>query len=497
MLPKKSITSFINKQINQLLQKGLVLHQQGNLNGALKLYEQILKLQPNHFDALQLLGTIAGQTKNYQQSLDLISKALAINPNHVIGHYNLGQALQELKRFEEALICYSQAITIKPDYAEAYSNRGSVLHELMRFNEALTNFYKAIQINPGLSAKTYNNIGLSLLQLRRLDEAIASYQKAITIQPDYVQAHWNLSLAHLLSGNFKDGWLGYEFRWKNEEIKAIIVTRSFTQPLWLGAEPLKNKTILLYSEQGFGDTIQFCRYVPLVASLGAKVILEVQSPLVKLIAGLEGVNQIISTGDNLPDFDYQCPLLSLPLAFKTELQTIPKFSRYIKSDQDKLARWQLQLGKKTTPRIGIVWSGSLTHSNDHNRSLTLSQLLSYLPSNYEYISLQKEIRDIDQDTLTEHNEIKHFGNILQDFTDTAALCELMDIVLSVDTSVAHLAGALGVPTWVLLPYNPDWRWLLNRADSPWYPSMRLYRQPAIDDWNSVFDKIKSDLASIL
>jgi ADP-heptose:LPS heptosyltransferase len=234
-----------------------------------------------------------------------------------------------------------------------------------------------------------------------------------------------------------------------------------------------------------------------VSSLGAKVILEVQPPLVKLMDGLEGVNQIISTGDNLPDFDYQCPLLSLPLAFKTDLQTIPKFSGYIKRDQDKLARWQVQLGGKIKPRIGIVWSGRVSHKNDQNRSLTLAQLMSHLPSNYEYISLQKEIRDIDQETLTKHNEIKHFGNIVQDFTDTAALCELMDIVLSVDTSVAHLAGALGVPTWVLLPYNPDWRWLLNRDDSPWYPSMKLYRQPAINDWNSVFDRIKSDLASTL
>jgi hypothetical protein len=300
-------------------------------------------------------------------------------------------------------------------------------------------------------------------------------------------------LCHLLLGNFKDGWQGYEWRWKNKSIKSFKSNRSFPQPLWLGAESLAEKTILLHAEQGLGDTIQFCRYIPLVAQLGAKVILEVQRPLLKLFKDLEGVSQIIAAGDMLPAFDYQCPLLSLPLAFKTELHTIPPIAQHITSDTDKVTKWQTKLGEKTQPRVGLVWSGSAGHQNDHNRSLSLSQLLSHLPSNIEYVCLQKEIRAIDKELLAQHTQIKYFGDALEDFTDTAALCELVDLVISVDTSVAHLAGTLGKPAWVLVTLTPDWRWLLERDDSPWYPSVKVYRQDKANDWNGVLDRARSDL----
>jgi hypothetical protein len=303
-------------------------------------------------------------------------------------------------------------------------------------------------------------------------------------------------LCNLLTGNFKAGWLGYEWRWKVEDSTSFQINRHFSQPLWLGEESLTDKTILLYAEQGFGDTIQFCRYVSLVAQLGAKVILEVQRPLVKLLTGLQGVSQIIAWGDTLPAFDYQCPLLSLPLAFKTELHSIPSVPQHINSDREKVIKWQTQLDEKTKLRIGLVWSGSTLHKNDHNRSLVLSRLLQCLPSDIEYVSLQREIRDVDQEVLAQHPEIKYFGDALEDFTDTAALCELMDIVISVDTSVAHLAATLGKPTWVLLPFNPDWRWLLDRDDSPWYPSVKLYRQEKISDWDGVLDQVKIDLEKL-
>jgi tetratricopeptide (TPR) repeat protein len=685
-------------QLSKLIQQGLALHLEGELSEARKLYEQVLEFQPNHFDALQLLGTIAGQTKDFQKALELLSKALVINPHHILSHYNLGKALQELQRYREALISYDRAIAINPNYAEAHSNRGSVLHELKRFEEALVSYKKAYTINPELSALNHHNIGLSLQELKRhdealmsydraivinpnyaeahsnrgnvlhelerfeealisynnaitinpeqsaqtnhnvgltlqklkrypeailyyelaiknqsdfvdayishgdilhelkrfeealvsyqnalnfkpkfaevycaigdtlnelkrfddalisydraiafkpeyaeahgkrgyilinefkrledglsnydqaidlkpdyvkviynravclqelkrYDEAIAGYQKAIAIHPDYTEAHWNLSLVQLLLGNFNEGWLEYEWRSKSEEVNLFAGIRSFDQPLWLGKEPLKDKTILLYAEQGLGDTLQFCRYVPLVSALGAKVILEVHPSLVPLLYDLDGVSQIIAKDSKLPEFDYQCPLLSLPLAFKTTLETIPSSPSYITSNQNKVAIWQAQLGEKTKPRIGLVWSGSTTHKNDHNRSLTLARLLPYLSPSYEYISLQKEVRDIDQELLNKCEIIKQFGDQLQDFTDTAALCGLMDLVISVDSSVAHLAAAMGISTWVLLPYNPDWRWLLNRDDSPWYHSVKLYRQPLVDDWNSVLEKIQAD-----
>ena len=547
-----------------LVQQGLNLHQRGNLNDAQNIYEQILSIQENNFDALQLLGALFAQVKKYPQAIKFLSKAIIVDPNHAgcfsnlgisfqklrrleeaLSSYdkaislqadyaeaysNRGAVLQELKRFDEALSSYDKAISIKGDYAEAFNSRGTVLEELKRLEEALSSYHKAISINKDFTesyynrgnvlhklkrleealssydkaislhedyAEAYSNRGTVLEELKRLDEALSSYEKAISINKDYAEAYWNSSICYLLAGNFNEGWARYEWRWQSKSISKTAGIRKFSQPLWLGTEVLKDQTIFLYAEQGLGDTIQFSRYVSLVAGLGAKVVLEVQPSLVKLLSYLEGISQIISKGDKLPNFDYQCPLMSLPLAFKTELKTIPSVSKNISTDEKKVEKWQAILGEKTKPRVGIVWSGAVNHKNDLQRSLKLSQLITHLPSDYEYLSLQKEISDVDKEVLIECCKIKHFGDDLKDFTDTAALCELIDIVISVDTSVAHLAGTLGKNTWVLLPYSPDWRWLLDRNDSPWYSSVKLYRQEKINDWESALVNIESDLKKLL
>ena len=547
-----------------LVQQGLNLHQRGNLNDAQNIYEQILSIQENNFDALQLLGALFAQVKKYPQAIKFLSKAIIVDPNHAGCFSNLGISFQKLRRLEEALSSYDKAISLQADYAEAYSNRGAVLQELKRFDEALSSYdkaisikgdyaeafnsrgtvleelkcleealssyHKAISINKDYTeayynhgnvlhklkrleealssydksislhedyAEAYSNRGTVLEELKRLDEALSSYEKAISINKDYAEAYWNSSICYLLAGNFNEGWARYEWRWQSKSISKTAGIRKFSQPLWLGTEVLKDQTIFLYAEQGLGDTIQFSRYVSLVAGLGAKVVLEVQPSLVKLLSYLEGISQIISKGDKLPNFDYQCPLMSLPLAFKTELKTIPSVSKNISTDEKKVEKWQAILGEKTKPRVGIVWSGAVNHKNDLQRSLKLSQLITHLPSDYEYLSLQKEISDVDKEVLIECCKIKHFGDDLKDFTDTAALCELIDIVISVDTSVAHLAGTLGKNTWVLLPYSPDWRWLLDRNDSPWYSSVKLYRQEKINDWESALVNIESDLKKLL
>ena len=585
-------------KITILAQQGLDLHQHGKLNDAQNIYEKILSIQEDNFDALQLLGALFAQVKKYPQAIKFLSKAIIVDPNHAGCFSNLGISFQKLRRLEEALSSYDKAISLQADYAEAYSNRGAVLQELKRFDEALSSYDKAISIkgdyaeafnsrgtvleelkcleealssyhkaisinkdftesyynrgnvlhklkrleealssydksislhedyaeaysNRGLVlqdlkrleealssydkaislhedyAEAYSNRGTVLEELKRLDEALSSYEKAISINKDYAEAYWNSSICYLLAGNFNEGWARYEWRWQSKSISKTAGIRKFSQPLWLGTEVLKDQTIFLYAEQGLGDTIQFSRYVSLVAGLGAKVVLEVQPSLVKLLSYLEGISQIISKGDKLPNFDYQCPLMSLPLAFKTELKTIPSVSKNISTDEKKVEKWQAILGEKTKPRVGIVWSGSATHKNDHQRSLTLSKLITHLPLDYEYVSLQKEISDVDKEVLIECCKIKHFGDDLKDFTDTAALCELIDIVISVDTSVAHLAGTLGKNTWVLLPYSPDWRWLLDRNDSPWYSSVKLYRQEKINDWESALVNIESDLKKLL
>ncbi|MGC2167263.1 MAG: tetratricopeptide repeat protein [Gallionella sp.] len=440
-----------------MFKQAIAHHQQGNLPQAKALYEQVLRFQPRNHDALHLLGVIAGQTNDPQRAVELIGRAIQINPK-VAGFYsNRGNALQDLKRFDEAVASYDKALALKADFAEVHYNRGIVLQEL-----------------------------------GRLAPALSSYQKAIAARPDYAEAYWNRALVLLLSGDFEKGWKEYEWRWKRE--KAYIEKRSFAQPLWLGKESLKDKTILLYSEQGLGDAIQFGRYARLVSDLGARVILEVKGPLLSITGTLDGVDTLVEKGTALPGFNYHCPLLSLPLAFKTNLDTIPATNRYLHSDPAKLVRWQAKLGEKKAPRVGLVWSGNARHINDGKRSVLLADLVGSLPTACEYVSLQKDIRDGDMQFLNSHPDLRHFGDELADFGDTAALCDLMDIVISVDTSVAHLSGALGRPTWILLPFSPDWRWLTDRDDTPWYQSARLYRQEKIGDWAGVYTRLNTDLA---
>jgi hypothetical protein len=272
--------------------------------------------------------------------------------------------------------------------------------------------------------------------------------------------------------------------------------RPFTQPLWLGHESLQDKTILLYAEQGLGDTLQFCRYVKLVAARGARVIVEVQPPLVALLQDLEGASQVIAKGEPLPPFDFQCPLLSLPLAFKTNLATIPAAPSYLAAAPDKVAQWAATLGAPGRARVGLAWSGNPVHKNDHNRSMPFEQFAHIVGDGHEFISLQKEHRESDLAALAASGKVRQVSAQLHDFTDTAALCAALDLVIAVDTSIAHLAGALGKPVWILLPAASDWRWLLERDDSPWYPSARLYRQAAGEPWSTVLERVKADLAAL-
>jgi len=459
---------------------------------SLNLFNKAVALNPDYAEAWTNLGCVLNKLGRFKEALDSFDKSLKINPYIAETWSNRGIALLELKLVEEAVASYGKAIAIKPDYAEAYSNRGNALLELKLIEEAVASFDKAIAIK-GDYAEAYSNRGNALLELKLVEEAVASYERAIEINPDYAEAYWNKSLTLLLTGQFSQGWELYEWRWKRNTF--ISSKRDFPQPLWSGTKDIAGKTILLHAEQGLGDTIQFCRYAKLVKALGARVILEVPKALLGLLSGLEGVDELIEKGKVLPAHDYHCPLLSLPLAFKTDLTNIPSPKPYLAAAHQKLEEWAQRLGVKEKPRVGLVWSGSTGHKNDHNRSLTFQQLLPHLPNCCEYVSLQKEMREVDVLVL-EGSGIRHYEKQLKDFTDTAALCELMDLVISVDTSVAHLAGALGKSTWVLLPYAPDWRWMLDRRDSPWYPNHRLFRQKITDYWISVFKEMETELKSL-
>jgi hypothetical protein len=360
-----------------------------------------------------------------------------------------------------------------------------------RLEEALLSYDRAIEISPK-NSDFYSNRGLVLQKLNRIKEALHSFETAIHFNPYHTEAYLNKSLALLLNGDLFNGFKCYEWRWRSESIKKNAGDRLFEKPLWLNNESIANKTILLWGEQGLGDSIQFCRYAKLVKDLGAKVLLEVPQSLVALLDSLEGVDVLIEHGMPIPDFDFHCPLMSLPLAFKSELNSIPSQKSYLKCNACKQKLWSQRLGERSKPRIGIVWRGSAGHKNDLNRSIRLSQLVEYLPSDFEYVSLQKEVRDEDKSAL-KNSVIKNYGELLINFADTAALCELMDLVICVDTSLAHLAGALGKKTWVLLPFSPDWRWLLERDDSPWYESIKLYRQGQDREYGPALSCIRSDL----
>jgi len=473
--------------------RGNVLKDLGQLDAALVSYRRAIAARPDFAAAHLSRADLLYQLKRMDEALASYAAALAIRPDFAEAHCNRSNALHELKRLDEALAGYDRAIAIRPEFAAAYSNRGNVLRELDQYDAAIASYDQAIAIDAAFAPAHFNR-GVALNQLGRPGEALASYDRAIAIDADFAEAHFNRSLVRLLTADFAGGWIEHEWRWRNKFGSNINERRSFPQPLWLGEKSLAGKTILLYSEQGFGDTLQFCRYARPVSQLGAKVILEVPKPLESLLGDLQGISQLITRGEAPPDFDYQCPLMSLPLALNTTLESIPAAGKYLNGDPAKVARWESRLGERTGKRIGLMWNGNPIQPNNRNRSLWLADWVPHLPAGFQYVSLQKELRERDARTLAGNPQILNVAADLQDFSDTAALCECMDLVISVCTSVAHLSAALGKRTWILLAYAADWRWLLDRSDSPWYPTAKLYRQRTRGEWSSVFEQVAADLS---
>ena len=472
--------------------RGVALAELGEFAAALSSYDRAVSIKPDYATAHSNRGNAQKELGQLQAALSSFDRAVAIKPDLAEAYVNRGTVLKDLGQFEAALQSYDQAIGLRADLPEAHSNRGMVLKELERWDAALASYDRAIACKADF-AEAHLNRGVLLAELNRLESAVASYDRAIAINPGLAAAYVNRSMACLLAGDLAAGWTDYEWRWKDEAGTNARERRDFRQPLWLGQPSPAGKSILIYGEQGLGDTLQFCRYAKPLAELGAEVILEVQKPLETLLKGLAGVSHLAARGGVLPEFDYQCPLLSLPLAFKTRLESIPAAARYIHVDASRTAQWRDRLPAGSRPRVGLMWSGNAMHRRDRYRSLALADLIRYLPAEIHYVSLQKEVRESDAAALRSNAEVMDFADDQGDFSDAAALCECMDLVISVDTSVAHLSGALGKETWILLPFSPDWRWLLGRVDSPWYPTVRLYRQERIDDWSGVLGRVAADL----
>jgi Flp pilus assembly protein TadD len=576
--------------LTNLLQRGLVDHQAGRLQQAEAAYRQVLATEPDHADALHLLGVIAHQVGRNDLAIDTIRRAiglpgvrpdahndlgnallalgclveavasyrealrlrpdfpealnnlgvallglgrpaeaeascreaLRLRPDYPEAHNNLGNALY-FGRPAEAGASYRQALRLRPDYPEAHNNLGNALCNLGRPAEAEASHREALRLrtdypeahnnlgttlcNLGRPAEAeasyrealslrsdypeaHNNLGNALCNLGRPAEAEASYREALRLWPDYPDAHANFGYALLLSGRFEEGWIEHEWRWKTKQLSGDA--RNFSAPLWSG-QAIGDRVLLLHAEQGLGDTLQFCRYVSAVVA-SARTVLEVQAPLVRLLSRLPGIIEIVARGDRLPPFDLHCPLLSLPRAFGTTLDTIPASVPYLAADRARAAEWRERLVDLDGLRVGLVWAGGRRLAADSRRSIifdTLAPLGEVL--GISFISLQKG-EAADQAADPPRGLLLHdFTADLHDFAETAALVDGLDLVISVDTAVAHLAGALGKPVWLLNRFDTDWRWLLNRDDNPWYPTLRQFRQPSPGDWNNVISAVRDAL----
>ncbi|MBM4220714.1 MAG: tetratricopeptide repeat protein [Gammaproteobacteria bacterium] len=541
------------------LQAAFDHHQAGRLAEAEALYRQVLQHAPGQPDALHYLGVLAQQCGHHAAAVELIKQALRVIPGHAHCHLHLGLALQSLGRLDEALAsyrhaqgldprlpeahnnegnllldqgdaaaavpCFERALALNPDFVvalnnrgmalvalgrpeaalaaldralalqsnhpEALLNRGNALQALNRFEEAIAAYSRSLEGRPD-NPDAHNNLGHALDASGRPAEAIASFQRAQALRPEFAAALWNEGVARLRQGDFAAGWRLFE--WRHRALGARRLVREYQQPLWLGAEPLAGRTLLIHHEQGLGDTLQMLRYVPELAARGARVVIEVPTALEALARSVPGDPLVVAEGSPLPSFELQCPMMSLPLACGTTLETIPATVPYLAATAESRDTWAKRLGSATGRRIGLAWSGSPGHQNDRQRSIPLSLFTPLLELPGEFQSLQREYRDADR-ALLPGLSLRDWSSQLATLADTAGLASQLDLVITVDTAVAHLAGALGKPVWLLLPSSADYRWLTGRSDSPWYPTMRLFRQPSPGDWPAVLRAVAAALAA--
>jgi len=454
--------------------------------------QHALKLRPRYVDAANLCGLLLYRSGRYSEALDHFNLSIETEPSQADALHLRALVYMNLGRLEQAEADNRASLQLNPADADTHNNLGTVLQKLGRYQDSIEGYDRAIALRPNFLLALKGKAS-SLVELRRLEEASACFARFLALDPENADARWNLALLQMLVGDFRAGWLGREARWQTGMMRDPILP----QPLWLGDRSIEGATILLYGDEGIGDTLQFARYIPMVADLGARTIVAVADPICSLLSRLDGVAQCIPKTSALPAFDTHCPISSLPLAFKTTLETIPSAVPYLPApDQDRVTQWEQRLGAHTRFRVGLVWSGNPSHANDHNRSMPLRDLIKILDVDATFVSLQKELRDGDREILAGVDIVDMTEN-LGDFEQTSALASCLDLIISVDTSVAHLAGALGCQVWILLPFTPDYRWMFDREDSPWYPTARLFRQTEARDWAGVVDRLRIELGTVI
>jgi tetratricopeptide (TPR) repeat protein len=516
----------MNHDIAQSLADAQQKFTAGQYDEAAALLHGILSIDPDHSETLEALGYVAAKQGDYTRAADYATRAaqpastnpqqlhfaahicqlagrhadaialyervLAVYPDHAESLHGAAMSLVATGEHERALQRLARLTQRYPQSAEVHYNRGTLLGQMERYDEELAAYRQAIALKPNF-VRAYVNLGVALRDLHRFDEALQQFKKAVSIDANDAGARTNRAQTNLLLGEFEHGWREYEWRWLDGTMSHGLPDAT----LWTGKQPLNGKTVLVHGEQGFGDTVQFIRFIGRLSAMGARVVVRVQDALLPLLRGYPGAADVIGETAPLPAFDYHIPMLSLAFALKLRETDLSAASPYIHADSQLAAQWADVFAQDDArPRVGIVWSGSRTHLNDHNRSIPLAQCVPLFDANAQFVSLVKDVRESDRACLDEcvaRGALRDVSDRLTTFAETAALVAQLDLVITVDTAVAHVAGALGKPVWIALPFTPDWRWQLKRDDSPWYPQMRLFRQAKRNDWSDVIENLRAAL----
>jgi tetratricopeptide (TPR) repeat protein len=475
-------------------ERGIAVANLGRIDDSVAAFSRALALRPEYVEAHNNLGIALTNKGKFDDAIASCRRAIALRPTYAEAFNNLCVALKNAGSFEEACAAGRQAITLNPQMAEGWSNLGLALRGAWKYEDAIAAFRRAVGLWPK-SAQMHVNLGVALHEIGRSYEAADCCRAAMAVHPDFPMAHWNLSLIYLQQGDYARGWVEHEWRWQAYIDR--MPPRDFAQPRWDGAD-LSGRRILLHVEQGFGDAIQFARFVPMVAARNGRIVLECQSSLGRLFAGQTwaGVERVVGQGDDLGEFDVHCPLVSLPLAFGTTLATIPAEMPYLRAESGVVDRWRERLRTGSARlNVGLVWAGKTIP--DPRRTIGLAGLGPLAEvADVRFVSLQKGGGSEEAQRPPSGMEWVDWTAELTDFADTAALMEALDVVITIDTAAAHLAGALGKRAWVLLPYSPDWRWLRSGETSPWYPTMRLFRQRVFGDWSAPIAEVVEALRSL-
>lgn len=506
------------------LHRAAVHQNRGEYAEAGAIYKEILGLDPQNTAALFDFGMLSQKLESPEHALLFFTKTLEIDSKHVSAYVERGHLLRKSNRFEEAVNDYSLALKYDPYSFGALVGRGLLFGQVSQFEKAVKDFDRAIELKPNSSDvlynralaysklgkvrlsiddytravnsnpnhyQAYNNRGLAYREIKAFQQAIDDFDQSVAIKPEFACGFWNKALTHLMIGEYKTAWQLYEYRWKSPNFTSPV--RNFTEPIWLGKEPIEKKTILLHSEQGLGDSLQFCRYINKFQGLDCTVLLEIERPLMQIMTCLLPKKQIFQKGTKLPNFDFHCPLGSLPLAFDTTIDTVPYPSGYLYPAPERIKWWRDYLGEKKKPRVGLAWQGNPAHPKDYKRSIKLDTIIHKLCRNFDWYSLHPDVSQKDQQLFDKNDHLTHFGDLIGDFAETAAFCVNLDMIFSVDTSIAHLGGAVGCPVHLLLSNTADARWHYFGSSSPWYDSMTLHRKPRDGEWSHTVDAVINSL----